>query len=108
MSQLANQFSLSRPIGQVFSQPAPRPKALIVRSSLCPGDVIREEHVTRGSMKCLADNPLTGPFSQADDVIGRVVRNPLPEGTIITGDYLVPLAPAQVSARLGRFWRKCT
>ncbi len=108
MAQLANPFSSPTAIGQVFSPPVARPQALVARTLLNPGQMICEEHVAKGEVKCLADNPLTGPFSQADDVVGRVVEKTLPEGTVITGEYLVPLAPSQVSARLGRFWRKCT
>jgi len=74
---------------------------------LKPGDVVRGEHLTKGLAACLADNPITGPFSDANDIIGRVVATAIPVGTVITGAYLVALGPAQMDARLRNFWRRC-
>lgn len=81
--------------------------ALVARVDLHPGEVIRVEHTGQGEVLCLADNPITGPFSHPSDIVGRVVALAIPRGTVITGAYLEALGPAQINSRLRNFWRRC-
>lgn len=91
----------------IFKKPRKNPLVLVTRIDLKPGDIIRSESVSTGKAQCLADNPITGPFSDANDIIGRVVEIDLPAGTVITGAFLQPLGPVQMETRLRNFWRRC-
>lgn len=91
----------------VFKKPRKNPLVLETRIDLKPGDVLRPDNVCTGNAQCLADNPITGPFSDANDIVGRVVAVDLPAGTVITGAFLQPLAPMQMESRLRNFWRRC-
>ncbi len=71
------------------------------------GDVIRPEHLGRSAVVCLADNPILGPFSESNDVVGRVAGEDIPAGTVITGAVLVALSRSQLEHRLRNFWRRC-
>ena len=111
MHSLASTTDFSVPLNPVpapqAKRKAPGPVVLEAGVDLYPGDVLRVEHVRKGRAHCLADNPLTGPFSDASDLVGRVVAREIPEGTTITGMYLAPLGPSQMATRLRNFWRKC-
>lgn len=91
----------------IFRKPRKNPFVLETRIDLKPGDVIRSENVCTGKAQCLADNPITGPFSDSNDIIGRVVAIDMPAGTVITGVFLQPLGPMQMESRLRNFWRRC-
>lgn len=91
----------------IFRKPTKTPLVLQTRIDLKPGDVLRPENLCTGSTQCHADNPITGPFSNANDIIGRVVATDLAAGTTITGTFLQPLGPMQMESRLRNFWRRC-
>jgi len=91
----------------IFRKPRKNPFVLETRVDLKPGDILKTENVCNGKAQCLADNPITGPFSDANEIIGRVVAIDLPAGTVITGAFLQPLGPMQMETRLRNFWRRC-
>lgn len=94
--------TLGKPVEQVTD-----PLVLVANVDLKAGDVIRTGHLSHGSATCHANNPLTGPFSDQGELVGRVAARDIPAGTTITGSYLMPLAPSQMAAKLRNFWQKC-
>ncbi len=91
----------------ICAHTSPAPVVLESSVLLKAGEIIQPKHLQPGRDRCIAYNPLTGPFSHHTDLVGRVAARDIPAGTVITGSYLLPLAPSQMEARLRNFWRKC-
>lgn len=77
--------------------------------ALKPGRVIQPTDLSRSRSETFghAFNPITGPFDDQSELVGRVVVQEISAGTVITGAYLVPLSPVQQQNALRRFWTRC-
>ena len=68
-----------------------------------PTDLMRRKSYTTGH----AFNPITGPFNDQSELVGRVVTQEISAGEVITGAHLVPLSLLAQQNALRRFWTRC-